>query len=129
MECEATVTDRIEAYRFNEAAQTLYHFIWQARSATGIWNSPNRCSKGKTRPSRPKPGIPPVGCSIRFCACCIRSCPFITEELWEAMAESRDTPLIRSAWPKYRRKAAQRLGGRGDGLGGPADHGYPFGPV
>jgi valyl-tRNA synthetase len=31
------VTEAIEAYRFNEAASTLYRFIWNS-SATGIWN-------------------------------------------------------------------------------------------
>jgi valyl-tRNA synthetase len=50
-----TVDEALTAYRFNDAANALYAFVW-GRSATGTWNSPNPSSPRKTLISLKKPG-------------------------------------------------------------------------
>jgi valyl-tRNA synthetase len=100
VECEATVTDRIESYRFNEAAQTLYHFIWGTfcdwylEFSKPLLEGTDEALQAETRATAGWVFDQILRLLHPFM-------PFMTEELWGAMAESRDTPLIRASWPDY----------------------------
>lgn len=98
----AAVTAQLEAFRFNEAAQTLYQFVWNTfcdwylELAKPILNGDEEARKQETR---------------RCAAWTLDSIlvllhpimPFVTEELWQRLAAfgpSRPSPLILARWPQ-----------------------------
>jgi valyl-tRNA synthetase len=98
----ADVTAAIEALRFNEAAGTAYHFVydvfcdWYLEIAKPIFQGGNEAEKGETRATAAWARDTLLKLLHPFM-------PFITEELWARTAEGntpRDTLLIEAAWPK-----------------------------
>ena len=92
---------RCEAYRFDEyaAAVLSFHLEHFLRLVPGIRQA--RCS-----PTAPHPrhaaeirAAAPM-CSALSCACCIRRCPFVTEELWDRFGYGEPCSLIRADWPE-----------------------------
>jgi valyl-tRNA synthetase len=89
----------IEAYRFNEAANVLYHFTWGTFCDWYLeFNKPvltgdDEAAKAETQAT---------------CAWALEQIlhmlhpfmPFITEELWEKLGENRPYKLISGPWPE-----------------------------
>jgi len=98
--CAATVTDRIEAYRFNEAAQTLYQFVWGTfcdwylEFSKPLLESADAAVQAETRDTAGWAFDQTLRLLHPFM-------PFLTEELWGAMSDERDGMLIRTPWPAY----------------------------
>ncbi len=70
-------------------------------SATGIWNSPSRCSGRRRRSGRrPRPAPPPPGRATRSSSCCIPSCPSSPKSYGQRTAKPRETLLIVAEWPE-----------------------------
>lgn len=95
---QKAVTLGIEEYKFNEAANGIYHFVWHVFCDWYL-----ECIKpilygedGQTKDE------------TRACAAWVLDqtltllhpfMPFITEELWQNTGADRDTMLIRAEWP------------------------------
>ena len=99
----ATVTEALEAYRFNEAAGAIYSFIWHVfcdwylELIKPILSGSDVSAAAETRTmtawvlDRALKLLHPV-------------MPFVTEELWAKLAaggEGRQSLLILAAWPKH----------------------------
>jgi valyl-tRNA synthetase len=93
------VTAAIEALRFNDAAGTAYHFVydifcdWYVEITKPIFQSGNDDAKAETRATT-------AWARDQILKLLHPFMPFITEELWaRTSAVSRDTLLILAAWP------------------------------
>jgi valyl-tRNA synthetase len=98
--CAATVTDRLQGYRFNEASQALYQFIWGTycdwylEFCKPFLLGGDAAAKAETQAT--------AGWALDQILLLLHPfMPFVTEELWANTAESRPSMLIRSAWPSY----------------------------
>ena len=104
VEASKTVADAIEAYRFNEAANGLYQFTWGVfcdwylEFAKPVFQGSDEAAKAETRAATAWVidqvlliGQPMI--------------PFVTETLWEKLAEAADVErpgvLMQQPWPKY----------------------------
>jgi len=84
-----TISTHIENYRFSEAYDTLYHFVWDEFADWYIEASKSTVNKP-------------------LLAYCLESilklahpfAPFLTETIWQTLAWAPDTLLATSSWPK-----------------------------
>jgi valyl-tRNA synthetase len=97
------LTANLEALRFNEAAATAYHFVydvfcdWYLEIAKPIFGGTDETAKAETRATA-------AWARDQLLKLLHPFMPFITEELWARTAEAdgaaaRDTLLIEAAWP------------------------------
>jgi valyl-tRNA synthetase len=98
--CATTVTDRLESYRFNEASQALYQFVWGTycdwylEFCKPFLMGADAAAKAETQAT--------AGWLLDQILLLLHPfMPFVTEELWQNTADSRPAMLIRSAWPSY----------------------------
>ncbi|MEM7170841.1 MAG: valine--tRNA ligase [Pseudomonadota bacterium] len=86
-------------YRFNEAANGLYHFIWHSfcdwylEFAKPVFSGDDAAAKAETRAAMGWV----LGQLLHLLAPIM---PFITEELWEHFALDGEGPLISADWPE-----------------------------
>jgi valyl-tRNA synthetase len=97
----AEVTAALEAYRFNDAAGAVYHFVWDVfcdwyvEFIKPVLNGTDEAEKAETRDTA-------AWALDRILQLLHPFMPFITEELWARMAEHavpRRTMLMLSPWP------------------------------
>jgi len=97
----AEVTAGLEAYRFNDAAGAIYHFVWDVfcdwylEFVKPVLNGSDEAAKAETRDTA-------AWVLDRIVQLLHPFMPFITEELWARMAEHavpRRSLLILSPWP------------------------------
>jgi valyl-tRNA synthetase len=100
----AEVTAGLEGYRFNEAAGAAYHFVWDVfcdwylEFIKPVLNGTNETEKSETRDTA-------AWVLDRILQLLHPFMPFITEELWERMADHatpRRSMLMLSPWPDLR---------------------------
>ena len=98
----ADVTSAIEAYRFNDAAGAIYHFVWDVfcdwyvEFIKPVLNGNDETEKAETRDTA-------AWVLDRILQLLHPFMPFITEELWTRMAEHavpRRSMLMLSPWPE-----------------------------
>ena len=98
-----TVTTAIENYRFNEAAEGLYHFIWHTycdwyvELSKPVFNSDDEDLIAETRAVTAWVLDEMIKLLHPFM-------PFMTEELWQRLGEqgrNRETMLIKAGWPAF----------------------------
>ena len=98
-----TVTQAIEAYRFNEAADGLYHFIWHTycdwyvELSKPVFSSGDEALIAETRAVTAWVLDEMMKLLHPFM-------PFMTEELWARLGEqgrARQTMLIQADWPSF----------------------------
>jgi valyl-tRNA synthetase len=99
----ADVTAAIEGYRFNDAANAAYRFVWNIfcdwylELAKPVLQGADSAAKTETRAT--------TAFVIDEVARLLHPfMPFITEELWAikgAEGPAREAPLVLSAWPEY----------------------------
>ncbi|MCB1494023.1 MAG: class I tRNA ligase family protein, partial [Rhodobiaceae bacterium] len=96
-----TVTEAIEAYRFNDAAGGVYRFVWNVfcdwylELAKPILNGKDEAAIAETRATA-------AWALDRILILLHPFMPFVTEELWSATGEAgpaRETMLIEAEWP------------------------------
>ena len=97
--CAAQVTDRLDAYRFDEASNALYQFIWGAFCDWYLEFSKPFLT-GLDEDAKTETQAAAGWVFDRILLMLHPFMPFVTEELWESLAENRAKPLIRSDWPK-----------------------------
>ncbi len=101
----AAVTEAIEAYKFNEAADGLYHFVWDTfcdwhlELVKPVFNGMDEAAKTETR-----------ACTAHVLKTIVTLLhpvmPYVTETLWEALhgaaTSASDDPavLALSSWPQ-----------------------------
>ncbi len=95
------VTEALETYRFNDAAGTVYAFVWHVfcdwylEFIKSLLNGPDGDAKTETRATA-------AWVLDQILALLHPFMPFLTEELWERLAEhgeARATMLIQAPWP------------------------------
>jgi valyl-tRNA synthetase len=98
-EAERRIAQALEAYRFNDAANAAYQFVWNTfcdwylEFAKPIFQSDDAESKAETRATT-------AWVLDQILHLLHPFMPFITEELWEKLDDNRATKLISSSWPK-----------------------------
>ncbi len=92
------VTSAMEAFRFNDAADAIYHFTWgtfcdwYVELVKPVFWGEDEAAKQETRAV--------AGWVLdQILALLHPFMPFITEELWHAMRADRPTDLILGSWP------------------------------
>ena len=99
----ATVTEALEAYRFNEAAGAIYSFIWHKfcdwylELIKPILSGSDQDAAAETRAMT-------AWVLDRALKLLHPFMPFVTEELWAKLArdgEGRESLLILATWPKH----------------------------
>ena len=99
VEAERAVSTAIDAYRFNEAAQGAYAFIWGTfcdwyleliKPVLQVEDDVDAQAETQATAAWVLDQILHLLHPIM---------PFITEELWESISADRSTPLIRAPWP------------------------------
>lgn len=92
------VTENIEKYRFNDAADAIYKFAWNSYAAwyieliKPIMNGDDADAKAETRAA--------AGWILDQILKMLHPfMPFITEDLWAKTADHRETNLILAEWP------------------------------
>jgi len=97
---EATrrVEQALETYRFNEAAQVIYQFAWNTfcdwflEFAKPVFGGEDPVAADETRATT-------AWVLDRILVMLHPVMPYVTEELWEALSERRETALIAAEWP------------------------------
>jgi len=95
----ANVTKALDAFRFNEAADAIYHFTWGTfcdwyiELIKPVFWGEDETQKAETRA---------VAAWVldQILVTLHPFMPFITEELWHAVKDNRDYDLIDASWPE-----------------------------
>ncbi len=94
----ASVTKALDAFRFNDAADAIYHFTWgtfcdwYVELIKPVFWGEDEAAKAETREV--------AGWVLDQILVLLHPfMPFITEELWHAMKSDRANDLILAAWP------------------------------
>jgi valyl-tRNA synthetase len=99
----AAITEALEAFRFNEAAAAIYHFVWHVfcdwylELSKPILAGGDAAAAAETRAMT-------AWVLDRALVLLHPFMPFVTEELWGKLAapgEGRDSLLILASWPKH----------------------------
>ena len=96
----AAVTNGIEAYRFNEAADANYRFIWNIycdwylELIKPLLNGEDEAAKTETR-------LVAGWVLDQILKLLHPFMPFVTEAIWEQIAEKRPGFLMLTGWPSY----------------------------
>lgn len=99
------VAQALAAYRFNDAANAAYQFVWNTfcdwylEFAKPIFQGTDEAAKAETRATT-------AWVLDQILHILHPFMPFITEELWEQLSEDRAGKLITSFWPKVEIKDA-----------------------
>ncbi len=97
-EAAERVGQAIDGYRFNDAANAAYHFVWNTfcdwylEFAKPILQGGDEAAKAETRATAAWTLDQILHLLHPFM-------PFITEELWEQLADTRERLLISAPWP------------------------------
>ena len=104
VEAAATVATAIEGYKFNEAANGLYQFTWgifcdwYLEFAKPVFQGTDEAAKIETRAAT-------AWVIDQILLIAQPMIPFVTETLWEKLAEAanikRPGSLMQQGWPKY----------------------------
>jgi valyl-tRNA synthetase len=90
----------IEAYRFNDAANALYGFIWGKVCDWYVEFSKPLIMDGDDAVKAETQKV--MGWVIDQCLILLHPfMPFITEELWGTLADNRSKMLVHADWPTY----------------------------
>lgn len=96
-EASKSIATALDAYSFNEATQTAYHFVWGVfcdwylEMSKPVFYGEDESAKGETRSTMAFVFEKILGLLQPFM-------PFITEELWDKTG-NRDTMLMATNWP------------------------------
>ncbi len=99
VEAERTVSTAIDAYRFNEAAQGAYAFIWGTFCDWYLELIKPILQVDYDGDAQVETQATAAWALDQILHILHPIMPFITEELWESISADRTTPLIRAPWP------------------------------
>ncbi len=98
-EAAGRIAQALDAYRFNDAANAAYQFVWNGfcdwylEFAKPVFQGDNAAAKAETRATT-------AWVLDQILHLLHPFMPFITEELWEQLAEDRAGKLISAGWPQ-----------------------------
>jgi len=98
--CSRDISKSIEAYRFNDAAQTLYQFIWGSFCDWHLEFSKSLLS-GDDAAAREETRAATGWAMMQLLRMLHPFMPFITEELWTQFGAKGDGMLILESWPEF----------------------------
>jgi valyl-tRNA synthetase len=99
-EATAGVDAALEGYRFNDVAGTVYHFTWGTYCDWYLeFIKPALQGEGVPEIVRAETRATAAWALDQILLLLHPLMPFITEELWQKMADRRPTPLIKAPWP------------------------------
>ncbi|MCP4395269.1 MAG: valine--tRNA ligase [Alphaproteobacteria bacterium] len=96
----AKITEALDTYRFNEAANAIYQFVWgdfcdwYLEFSKPMFSGEDEAAKAETRATAAWTLDNIITLLHPFM-------PFITEELWGKLSENRDNRLILESWPTF----------------------------
>ena len=94
------IDEALEAYRFNEAANGIYQFVWGTfcdwylEFSKPVLGGPDGAAKDEVRATA-------AWTLDQILLLLHPIAPFVTEELWGRLADDRQTRLIEAPWPTY----------------------------
>ncbi len=106
-DCAAAVTASLDAYRFDEAAARLYHFVWGSfcdwyiEFTKPILQADDPAARSETRATT-------AWVLAHILRLLHPVMPFITEELWQYFAGAGAGLLISAPWPDFTSDAIDR---------------------
>lgn len=90
-----SVNSNLEKYRFAQAAEVIYHFLWHEFADKYIESSKERIKNGD---------LVVLSVLLYVYLTSLKLLhpfmPFVTEAIWEQMPRKKSEPLIISSWPK-----------------------------
>jgi valyl-tRNA synthetase len=101
--CAAAVTEALEAYRFNEAAAAIYHFLWHVYCDWYL-ELIKPILAGEDKDAATETRAMAAFVLDRALKLLHPFMPFVTEELWAKRAaegEARDSLLMLAPWPEH----------------------------
>ena len=88
-----TVNANLEKYRFADAADSIYHFMWDQLASNYLESLKRLDDKARA--------LAVLRYVFMGCLKLLHPfMPFITEELWASMPKNTNEPLIISSWPE-----------------------------
>lgn len=88
----ARVTKQLDTYRFSDAAQAIYHFMWHTFADVHLEKNKERFKAGDVQALAVLRHV-----FLTILKLLHPFMPFITEEVWSKLG--KDKPLIISSWP------------------------------
>ncbi|MFC1649365.1 valine--tRNA ligase [Patescibacteria group bacterium] len=96
-----TVNKSLGSYRFGDAADAIYHFMWDDLADKYIEDVKNRNDK--------KYGLIVLRYVLINCLKLLHPfMPFVTEAIWSEIPRKYDDPLIISSWPEAAQKSSSK---------------------
>jgi valyl-tRNA synthetase len=99
-ECAALVTAALESYRFDEAANGLYHFVW-GKFCDWYLEFTKPILQGREAAACAETRATTAWVLGRIVHLLHPVMPFITEEIWEQLAGPEAGMLITALWPDF----------------------------
>ena len=99
-DCAAAVTTALDAYRFDEAASRLYHFVWgtfcdwYVEFTKPILQADDAAARAETQATT-------AWVLGRIVHLLHPIMPFVTEEVWQNLAGARAGLLLTAPWPTF----------------------------
>jgi valyl-tRNA synthetase len=103
-DCATAVTAALDTYRFDEAVNRLYHFVWGSfcdwylEFTKPILQSEDAAARAETQATT-------AWILSRILHLLHPIMPFITEEVWEQLAGQSPGMLITARWPEFQRNS------------------------
>ena len=108
------VTKSLEKFRFSDAAQNIYHFLWHRFADEYVEYTKTRLNNKKTKQANKitsyqdnknrESAQTALAILNHVYLTCLKLLhpfmPFITEEIWQRLTDGKEKPLIISSWPK-----------------------------
>ncbi|HZD25965.1 MAG TPA: valine--tRNA ligase, partial [Alphaproteobacteria bacterium] len=94
------ITRALDDYRFNDAANEAYHFVWHTFCDWYLEFS-KPVLQGPDGPARHETRTMAAWALEAVLHLLHPFMPYVTEELWQRMADDRPTMLVLDAWPDY----------------------------
>ena len=98
VETVSTVSEGIESYRFNEAADALYHFIW-GTFCDWYLELIKPVLYGEDGPQKEETRAVFGWVLMQILRMLHPVTPFVTEELYQKLGDKEDLPLMSQRWP------------------------------
>jgi len=95
----ARITRALEDYRFNEAANDAYHFVWHS-FCDWYLELVKSVLQGHDSPHRVETRATAAWALDSILQLLHPFMPFVTEELWQRLSEQRNSMLLLSRWPE-----------------------------